>query len=85
MFIFIVGGGKVGTYLARALLKQHHEVVVIEKDPRKAQMMTNLLETDVAVVGDGCDPNVLLAGRRRAGRRRRCRYRGRRRQFGRRA
>src|SRR6202166_1958543 len=60
MFILIVGGGKVGTYLARGLLKQQHEVVVIEKDSRKAQMMTNLLEADVAVVGDGCDPNVLL-------------------------
>lgn len=60
MFILIVGGGKVGTYLARALLRQKHEVVVIEKDARKAQMMTNLLEEDVAVVGDGCDPNVLL-------------------------
>ncbi|MBV8645613.1 MAG: TrkA family potassium uptake protein [Candidatus Eremiobacteraeota bacterium] len=59
MFIIIVGGGKVGTYLARALLKQNHEVVVIEKDARKAQMMTNLLETDLAVVGDGCDPNIL--------------------------
>ncbi|HEX3468653.1 MAG TPA: TrkA family potassium uptake protein [Candidatus Elarobacter sp.] len=60
MFILIVGGGKVGTYLARGLIKQQHEVVVIEKDARKAQMMTNLLETDVAIVGDGCDPNVLL-------------------------
>lgn len=60
MFILIVGGGKVGTYLARGLIKQHHEVVVIEKEARKAQMMTNLLEADVAVVGDGCDPNVLL-------------------------
>ena len=60
MFILIVGGGKVGTYLARGLIKQQHEVVVIEKDARKAQMMTNLLETDLAIVGDGCDPNVLL-------------------------
>jgi trk system potassium uptake protein len=60
MFILIVGGGKVGTYLARGLLKQQHEVVVIEKDARKAQMMTNLLESDIAVVGDGCDPNILL-------------------------
>jgi trk system potassium uptake protein TrkA len=60
MFILIVGGGKVGTYLARGLLRQQHEIVVIEKEPRKAQMMTNLLETDVAVVGDGCDPNVLI-------------------------
>ena len=60
MFILIVGGGKVGTYLARGLLKQQHEVVVIEKDSRKAQMMTNLLESDIAVIGDGCDPNVLI-------------------------
>src|SRR5580658_9563405 len=59
MFVLIIGGGKVGTYLARGLIKQQHEVVVIEKDARKAQMMTNLLETDVAIVGDGCDPNVL--------------------------
>ena len=67
MFILIVGGGKVGTYLARGLIKQQHEVVVIEKDSRKAHMMTNLLETDVAIVGDGCDPNVLLqAGVQRA-------------------
>jgi trk system potassium uptake protein TrkA len=60
VFVLIIGGGKVGTYLARALLRQQHEVVVIEKETRKAQMMTNLLEADVAVVGDGCDPNVLL-------------------------
>lgn len=67
MFILIVGGGKVGTYLARGLIKQSHEVVVIEKDARKAQLMTNLLETDIAIVGDGCDPNVLMqAGVQRA-------------------
>jgi len=59
MFIIIVGGGKVGTYLARDLLRENHEVVVIEKDARKAQFMTNLLEQDVAIVGDGCDPLVL--------------------------
>jgi len=67
MFILIVGGGKVGTYLARGLIKQQHEVIVIEKDARKAQLMTNLLESDIAVVGDGCDPNVLMqAGMQRA-------------------
>jgi trk system potassium uptake protein TrkA len=59
MFIIIVGGGKVGTYLARDLLGQGHEVVVIEKDARKAQLMTNLLEGDIAIVGDGCDPMIL--------------------------
>jgi trk system potassium uptake protein TrkA len=59
VFVLIVGGGKVGTYLARDLLSQNHEVVVIEKDPRHAQFMTNLLEQDIAIVGDGCDPVVL--------------------------
>ena len=67
MFVIIVGGGKVGTYLARALQQQDHEVVVIEKVARKAQMMANLLETDVTMVGDGCDPLVLeAAGVKRA-------------------
>lgn len=59
MFVIVVGGGKVGTYLARALLAQEHEVIVIEKNPKKAQMAANLLETDVTMVGDGCDPLVL--------------------------
>jgi trk system potassium uptake protein TrkA len=67
MFVIIVGGGKVGTYLARALLGQDHEVVLIEKQARKAQFMANLLETDVTMVGDGCDPVVLdAAGIKRA-------------------
>jgi len=67
MFVMIVGGGKVGTYLARALLAQEHEVIVIEKVAKKAQMMANLLETDVTMVGDGCDPLVLdQAGIKRA-------------------
>lgn len=59
MFILIVGGGKVGTYLTRALLKQGHEVVVIEKDERKAKMLERLIDRQVTVVGDGCDPYVL--------------------------
>jgi len=59
VFIIIVGGGKVGTYLARALMKQEHEVLVVEKQARKAEFITNVLESDVTLVGDGCDPLVL--------------------------
>ncbi|GAC1397929.1 MAG: NAD-binding protein [Vulcanimicrobiaceae bacterium] len=67
MFVIIVGGGKVGTYLARALLAQDHEVIVVEKIAKKAQLMANLLETDVTMIGDGCDPVVLeTAGLKRA-------------------
>src|SRR5579859_100841 len=67
MFILIVGGGKVGTYLARALLSQGQEVVVVEKVARKAQTLATMVDSDVAVVGDGCDPLVLeMAGLSRA-------------------
>jgi trk system potassium uptake protein len=59
MFILIVGGGKVGSYLSRALLNQGHEVVVIEKDERKAKMLERLIDRQVTMVGDGCDPMLL--------------------------
>lgn len=59
MFILIVGGGKVGSYLTRALINQGHEVVVVEKDERKAKMLERLIDRQVTVVGDGCDPFVL--------------------------
>lgn len=59
MFVLIVGGGKVGSYLTRALLKQGHEVVMVEKEERKARVLEQLIEQKVTVVGDGCDPLVL--------------------------
>lgn len=59
MFILIVGGGKVGSYLTRALLNQGHEVVVVEKVEKKAKQLDLLLDRQVTVVGDGCDPLVL--------------------------
>lgn len=67
MFVLIVGGGKVGSYLTRALLKQGHEVVMVEKEERKARMLEQLIDQKVTVVGDGCDPLVLeQAGLKRA-------------------
>lgn len=61
MFILIVGGGKVGSYLTRALVNQAHEVVVVEKDERKAKSLERLIDRQVTVTGDGCDPAVLEA------------------------
>ncbi len=61
MFILIVGGGKVGSYLTRALVEQGHEVVVVEKEDRKAKMLERLIDRKVTIVGDGCDPSVLEA------------------------
>jgi trk system potassium uptake protein TrkA len=59
MFVLVVGGGKVGSNLTRALLNQGHEVVTVEKEERKARMLEQLVEQKVTVVGDGCDPLVL--------------------------
>ena len=59
MFVLIVGGGKVGSYLTRALVSQGHEVVIVEKSERKARLLEQLLERNVTIVGDGCDPLVL--------------------------
>jgi trk system potassium uptake protein TrkA len=59
MFIVIVGGGKVGSYLTRALLGQGHEVVIVEKQERKARMLEQLIGRSICLVGDGCDPVVL--------------------------
>ncbi len=67
MFVLIVGGGKVGSYLTRALMGQGHEVVMVEKEERKARMLEQLIQQNVTVIGDGCDPLVLeQAGLRRA-------------------
>jgi trk system potassium uptake protein TrkA len=61
LFILIVGGGKVGSYLTRALINQGHEVVVVEKVEKKAKALEMLIDRQVTVVGDGCDPYVLEA------------------------
>ena len=61
MFIIIVGGGKVGSYLTRALLNQNHEVVVVEKNDKKGKQLDQLIDRQVTMVGDGCDPYVLEA------------------------
>jgi trk system potassium uptake protein TrkA len=66
MYIIIVGGGKVGYYLTKHLLQAGHEVVVIEKNPKKVETIVNDLG-GVAIVGDGSDAGPMLeAGMNRA-------------------
>jgi trk system potassium uptake protein TrkA len=62
----IVGGGKVGYFLARGLLDQGHEVLVVERDPAKCERLTEEFGS-VVLQGDGCESQVLEeAGTRRA-------------------
>ncbi len=68
MYVIVVGGGKVGFYLAKELLDEGHEVLVIEKDehgPRSAYIAEEL--GDVVLRGDGCEATTLeSAGTARA-------------------
>lgn len=58
MRMVLVGGGKVGSYLARELLEGGHVVTVIEDDHRHAEALSN--ESDVLVLqGDGTSVDLL--------------------------
>lgn len=66
MYIIVVGGGKVGYYLAKSLLQEGHEVLVIEREPRKCAVLASDLGADI-VQGDGCEVATMAqAGMSRA-------------------
>jgi trk system potassium uptake protein TrkA len=54
MYVIVVGGGKVGHYLTRTLAREGHEVVLVEKDPRRVAHLEEDLG-DLVVLGDGCE------------------------------
>lgn len=54
MYVIVVGGGKVGYYLARELLNEGHEVLLVEKDHKSAEALADRLG-DVVVNADGCE------------------------------
>lgn len=58
MYIIVVGGGEVGYYLARILLGEGHEVLVIEKESRRTNFVAEELG-DVVMRGDGCEARTL--------------------------
>ena len=58
MYIIIVGGGRVGYYLARALLEEGHEILIIEKNARFCEIINEVMGS-VCVQGDGCEAATL--------------------------
>lgn len=58
MYVIVVGGGKVGYYLAKSLLEEGHEVLVIEKEAGKCAALTDELGVSV-MQGDGCEASVM--------------------------
>lgn len=59
MKVLIIGGGKVGTYLAVHLLALNHEVVVIEQRREELERLERELGSDHVIFGNGTDPVVL--------------------------
>jgi len=67
VYIIVVGGGRIGYYLAKALINEGHEILVIEKDA----ILVDHIEEDLGSIcmhGDGCEAATLEeAGTERAG------------------
>jgi len=56
--IIIIGGGKVGFYLAKALSAENHDVILIEQNSHKCRMLQEHL--DILVIhGDGASVHTL--------------------------
>ncbi|TET67548.1 MAG: TrkA family potassium uptake protein [Dehalococcoidia bacterium] len=58
MYIIIIGGGRLGYYLARALLDEGHEVLIIEKNASFCEIINEEMGS-VCVRGDGCEAATL--------------------------
>ena len=65
--VMIIGGGKVGNYLATLLLSEGYRVKVVEVDRDEMVRLKRDLPPEVLYLGNGTDPNVLeSAGIRQA-------------------
>jgi trk system potassium uptake protein len=60
VYIIVVGGGKVGYYLTKTLLREGHEVLLVERDPAKVETYSERFGS-VMLEGDGAEASVLAA------------------------
>ncbi len=58
MYIIIIGGGKVGYFLSKALLNEGHEVLIIEKEADRCERIKEELGS-ICIRGDGCETSTL--------------------------
>jgi trk system potassium uptake protein TrkA len=57
--IVIAGGGNIGFRLAKTLEK-HNQVKLIERDPKRARKISELLEHAIVLQGDAADEELLI-------------------------
>ena len=58
MYAVIAGGGRVGYYLAKTLLAEGHEVVLVEKRPTELHPLSLALG-DIILTGDACEARTM--------------------------
>ena len=58
MFVLVVGGGKVGYYLAKELIEAGHEVALMEKDRERASQIADEIGS-IVIAHDGCEGKYL--------------------------
>lgn len=58
MYVIVVGAGKVGYYLSKRLMNEGHEVLLMEKDRRRAALVSEEMG-DIVMQGDGCEIRVM--------------------------
>ncbi|MAG15045.1 MAG: portal protein [Dehalococcoidales bacterium] len=58
MYIIIIGGGRVGYYLTKALLDENHEVLIIEKNAALCNTIKEEMGS-ICLQGDGCEAATL--------------------------
>lgn len=59
MYVVIVGGGKLGAYLAGTLLRENNQVAIVEEDPVMAQELSENIDGSILVIcGDGCEVSI---------------------------
>lgn len=59
MRVIIVGSGKIGRYMVESLLKEGHDVVVVDNSEKVVDEITNLYDV-MAVCGNGVDWETLV-------------------------
>lgn len=57
--VFILGGGKIGYYLAENLLKEGLRVKIVEQNTERCKYLSNKLDKALIICGDGSDINIL--------------------------
>lgn len=62
MRVVVLGGGRIGRYIARDLIERGHVVVVLEREPGRCEEL--VAEHGILVIeGDGCDIDYLEQAR----------------------